>query len=511
MNNKNKLEKEKEIDDYPLRASIDDTEKIINQSKQCTCRITTNNTKGTAFSCKLYNIFEGKDIKVLITNNHVIGENELKQNIINFSNYNGRRFGKIELDKSRITYTNKELDITIIELKEKDNINKFLELDSNFIENKDEYLKSNYAKHPLYTLFYSDNNSYISYGIIKDIQEKQIFHSCSTRGGASGSPICLLTSQKVIGIHVGSLKEDKVNFCVSFKYVLSEFLNYINRNKNKNKIEKEKEIICYYEPSPKKMNQNFNNKNIINTLDISYISENNEKPNKLKDKFGNLKIEMEESDERSLNNINNGNILFINTRNFNNNLNKNINHNNKGIIKDHNLNKNYSTSNINSKLSNNLINQNNYYNNINLKNQLINNNKNIVISYRSRPYTPSKLNNNISNAYKLNYVNNNIVRNYKPPINNLKNDGGINQNIYQNNSNYITNNLNNNIYNNIAHNPNINNNNNAYFVSNLNNATSNNIKYNNVQFYPHNNNYNNYIYQNHFVPQNKLNKINLNY
>ena len=510
----NKINLEKEIEDSPFKVSIDDNEKIINQSKQCTCLIKINNIiKGTAFFCKLINIYESKEMKVMITNNHVVGENELNQNVINFSYYDGHRLGKIELDKSRITFTNKNLDITIIELKEKDNINNFLKFDNNFIENKDQYLKSHYKNHPLYTLFYTGNKSYVSYGIIKDIQEKQIFHSCSTMEGASGSPVFLLNSQNVIGIHIGSLKEDNTNICVSFKYILSEFLNYINANKNKNKIEKE--IICYYEPSPNKMNNNFNNKNKINPLDISYISENNEKSNKLKDKLGNLGIEMEESDERSLGNISNRNILFNNTRNANNlnsynKLNQNINHNNKGIIMGHNLKKNYSPSNINLKLKNNLINQNNYYNNINLKNQLINNNKNIAINYRLRPYTPSKNNNNISNVNKLNYVNNNIAKNYKPPINNLKNNNNINQNIYQNNYNYINNNLNNNNYNKIAHNPNVNNNN-VYFVNNLNNANPKYIMYNNAQFYPPGSNYNNYNYQNNFVPQNKLNQINLNY
>ena len=521
------IKKEGEIDDYPLKASIDVTEKIIDQSKQCTCRIQTNNTKGTAFSCKFFNKDENREMKVLITNNHVVGENELKQKSIQFSNYNGKRYGQIELDKSRNTFTNKTLDITIIELKEKDNINKFLELDDNFLENKDHF----FIKQPIYTLFYSDNNSYISYGIIKDIQEKEIFHTCSTRGGASGSPVCLLDSQKVIGIHVGFLNEDKenkANICISFKYVLSEFLNYLEDNKNKNK--KVQDSIFYYEPSPNKIKHNLNNKQLINPLDISHISDNNEKSiNKLKVEFKNHKMEIEE-DERSLKNIYNEK-FFINIRNpnnlkLNNKLNNNIN-NNKINIKNHNLNKNYSSSNINTKLNNNITNQNYYFNNMNLNNQLINKNKNIVINNRVRQNTPSKLNNNNFNAYKFK-VNSNIAKNNRPPNNNFKNNNNINQNINQNNSKYITNNLNNNNYNNYNNNNNYNNykeisqipnsNNKAPYISNLNNVTPNNINnynnnnnYNKLAINPNINNNNAYYISNlNHVTPNNINNNNYN-
>ena len=56
-------------------------------------------------------------------------------------------FKKINLN-NRMKYTNKEYDITIIELKEKDNIKNYLELDDNIINDlNEEYIdKTIYIK-----------------------------------------------------------------------------------------------------------------------------------------------------------------------------------------------------------------------------------------------------------------------------------------------------------------------------------------------------------------------------
>ena len=107
-----------------------------------------------------------------------------------------------------------------------------MELDANFCQNKEQNLNDKYSKKTLYTLFYSNDLSYISYGIIKDIGEKQIIHSCSTEHGASGGPVCLLGSRKVIVIHVGGIKgKFEANKSISLYYGINEFLNYLNKNK----------------------------------------------------------------------------------------------------------------------------------------------------------------------------------------------------------------------------------------------------------------------------------------
>ena len=154
-------------------------------------------------------------------------------------------------------------------------------------------------------MFYSNDTSYISYGLIKDIGEKHIIHSCSTEYGASGSPVCLLSSRKVIGIHVGGL-DWGANKSISLYYGISEFLNFLN----KNKIIQESIGVLPIQPAK---NYNYLNNNEYKKLNKRHNSDNKiEKKNNLKNGFKDHKIENEKSDEISCN------IIFNNTKTINN-------------------------------------------------------------------------------------------------------------------------------------------------------------------------------------------------
>ena len=69
-------------------------------------------------------------LPALITNNHVLDENILSQenSTIEINIKEDIHPKRINLN-NRIKYTNKEYDITIIELKDQDEINNYLELD----------------------------------------------------------------------------------------------------------------------------------------------------------------------------------------------------------------------------------------------------------------------------------------------------------------------------------------------------------------------------------------------
>jgi hypothetical protein len=71
---------------------------------------------------------------VLITNNHVLGEDkiEIDENITVSLN-NDEKTVNIEIDDKRRRYTNEILDVTIIEVKEDDEIENFLTLDKKLI------------------------------------------------------------------------------------------------------------------------------------------------------------------------------------------------------------------------------------------------------------------------------------------------------------------------------------------------------------------------------------------
>ena len=118
---------------WPNVIPFDCSEEIINQMKKNICKIKAKE-QGTGFFCKIP--FPDKDhmLKVLITNNHVINEDILYKKDAKISIFikEEKKYKELNLN-DRIKYTNKEYDITIIEIKENDGINNFLELDDKII------------------------------------------------------------------------------------------------------------------------------------------------------------------------------------------------------------------------------------------------------------------------------------------------------------------------------------------------------------------------------------------
>ena len=116
--------KEKNLVEFPNVVSYESTKKIIEQMEKNIFRIKIGEMKGTGFFCKIPCINKF----ALITNNHIITENEKEINI-KIKEENESRIINLE---NRIKYFNKEYDITIIEIKDNE-INNYLELDENII------------------------------------------------------------------------------------------------------------------------------------------------------------------------------------------------------------------------------------------------------------------------------------------------------------------------------------------------------------------------------------------
>ena len=70
-------EKEKYINISPDPVSYKGTQNILDQMNNCVCRI-YNNGNGTGFFTKIP--YKSKLLLVLITNNHIINENDIKNN-----------------------------------------------------------------------------------------------------------------------------------------------------------------------------------------------------------------------------------------------------------------------------------------------------------------------------------------------------------------------------------------------------------------------------------------------
>ena len=139
------MEEQKEsVNNYPNIISYDCSKKIIEQMKRNICKINKGEEQGTGFFCKIPFQNQNQMLPVFITNNHVINRDALNKDKIELDIKKEKNTKKIKLN-NRMKYTKEEYDITIIEIKEEDNINNYLELDDiiiNDIINDENYIKN---------------------------------------------------------------------------------------------------------------------------------------------------------------------------------------------------------------------------------------------------------------------------------------------------------------------------------------------------------------------------------
>jgi hypothetical protein len=248
----------------------------------CICKIIKQNGEtGTGFFCKIK--FKGHPISLplLATNNHVLNKDDLMiNNIVSIIFNEDKQIRKIYIDNKRKVYTNEDLDATFIELKPNDNIENFLEVDEDIINQKKDILNLTFQKQSIYILHYpGGKNVEVSYGLSINIDEENITHNCNTLDGSSGAPILSLESFKVIGIHYGGIKSNnmKYNKGTFIKYPISEYNKYFfNRNIMtiiyERKYDSENDIPMFIQIFRRQFIEN--NKNnciiIINSINFDY-------------------------------------------------------------------------------------------------------------------------------------------------------------------------------------------------------------------------------------------------
>ena len=285
---------------YPTVINLECTKEIINQMEKNICKIKIREIQGTGFFCKIPFQDKNNMLKVLITNNHVINEDILYKNDEKISIYieEEKHIRKLNLN-NRIKYTKKkeEYDITIIEIKEEDGINNFLELDdkiiNNIITNKNE--NDYYIDKTFYIPQYPDGELSVSYGVILSIfldKKYKFNHKCSTKAGSSGSPILTLKN-KVIGLHTGGNSKNNLGTFLDepIKDFIKEY-NYNNYNTiivykkvNSKCSKKDEEIsglikLCLLKEISFKLNNNNINKlpliQNLKNINIKYINNSKE-------------------------------------------------------------------------------------------------------------------------------------------------------------------------------------------------------------------------------------------
>ena len=205
----------------PVPIDISRTKIILDQMMNCICKIKIKDTFGTGFFCEI-RIYNESPMKVFMTNCHVLNDIDYCTNKeLNIVLNDDKEKKTINLGIERKTYFNIQYDIAIIELKESDNINNFLELDDNLFESEKLYKDAS-----LYILQYPfGDKAQVSYGKLIDINSYEIKHICNTEHGSSGSPILNLSNNKVIGIHRQS--SDNISKGTFLRYPLINF--FVNK------------------------------------------------------------------------------------------------------------------------------------------------------------------------------------------------------------------------------------------------------------------------------------------
>jgi surface protein len=228
--------------------------KLLKLAGKNICKLKCENGKrtGTGFFCNININAEHLEYTIkytaLFTNWHVLNEKDIKPGKkIYFSTNNEENKYEIEIDENRQTYTSKRYDVTIIQIKKKDNIKTdFFEIDEN-IYNPD----YNFENKPIYLLHYPKGNEpSFSRGNIIRVEEGAPFdigHLCDSDHGSSGGPLINEMDYKVIGIHKGAPRESEYNYNLGtlLKDPINEFKNKIIKLDNESKINdnmKEKKI-----------------------------------------------------------------------------------------------------------------------------------------------------------------------------------------------------------------------------------------------------------------------------
>ena len=218
-NKRNKIRSKEDEINNPNAGSV--PVENIRISSECICKIviniekeTSENNKGTILATGFF-IDIYPSFKCLITNYHVISQEMVDSNtVIEIINDKGEKERlKLNKDERYIKCLDGLIDITVIQIKNTDRINKkfkSLEPDLNYQRGYQQYKNEDIfiLQHPLGQPLKSAS------GKVKDIDDDGndflFYHNIDTEGGSSGSPVILTSNSKVIGVHTGGSEDNDV-------------------------------------------------------------------------------------------------------------------------------------------------------------------------------------------------------------------------------------------------------------------------------------------------------------
>jgi len=256
------------IEKSPISISINDTEKILFQMKNCICKVYNNRGgKGTGFFCKIPFPDESNLLDVLFTANHILNEEDIKENnSIYFSIDDNTEKKSIFINEKRKKYTYEDFDVSLIEIKPEDNIIYYLDIDDVAIKDSLNFIENSYKNKSIYIMHYPKSEEVrLSIRLLKNIKNNSIIHLWNTSDGSSGAPIVSLHTEKVLGVHIGGHTEKKYNLGVFMKNPIVKFYEKYKNDNIEINSEYLKKIEYQFIKEPQKLKYKYN---IINTNDI---------------------------------------------------------------------------------------------------------------------------------------------------------------------------------------------------------------------------------------------------
>lgn len=217
-----------------------------------------------------------------MTNNHVINSNFIENNEYFKINLNllpeeleedSKISYKIPLDKNKFVFTSELIDVTFIELSEKDIKNPdftFFDPDNDFNDESEQ----------IYVFQYPEGELSFSTGYIISSSCFNFCHTASTKCGSSGSPL-LNKKMKVIGIHRGNYRtpdDEILNIGTKFSYVQNA-INILFNKSYINDITKARKTARKLSDDEEKELENhglnkMEEKELCNVYKCPYFSEN---------------------------------------------------------------------------------------------------------------------------------------------------------------------------------------------------------------------------------------------
>ena len=270
------ITKEKKIEDYPIPITIVGTNIILKQLINCVCKIENKKGNGTGFFCSI-----NDELKVLITNNHIIDEEIiLKANKIRVTLNDDKDIKIINLNNKKY-YTSEKYDIAILEIdSDKEQINDFLELDNNLLNNYNTDISKSVYLLQYPSIDYYKQKAAVSYGVVKNcVDEYNIIHYCCTDYGSSGSPILNSMNNKLIGIHKESMKNYNFNRGTLLSFPINEFLKKYNIYKDNTLISKAEENYTNYNDKSNEINLTLKIEKKDINKNIYFLNRDNDKYN----------------------------------------------------------------------------------------------------------------------------------------------------------------------------------------------------------------------------------------